>query len=207
MWMRIIRLEFAIQPPAAAEYWIAGIDYGASNPFSCLLIGVSTGKYTQTGKVMWVEKEYYWDHKKRERQKTNSELANDVQQFLEPYAIKNIYIDPSAASFKTELRKMGMHVVDANNDVEEGIFKMTSEMKRGMLFVCSECTNTIREIESYVWDPRAAEKGYDEPLKKDDHAIDALRYVIASHKVSVYEPHMHNPREYESNRFNRKSIF
>jgi len=30
-------------PPCAAEYWVAGIDYGASNPFTCILVGVCTG--------------------------------------------------------------------------------------------------------------------------------------------------------------------
>ncbi len=82
-----------------------------------------------------------------------------------------------------------MKPIDADNSVEEGIYNMTSEMKRGMLYICQECKNTIREIESYVWDPKAAEKGYDEPLKRDDHTIDALRYVINTHKVSVYQPY------------------
>ncbi len=49
------------------------------------------------------------------------------------------------------------------------------------------CTNLIREIESYVWDPKSSEKGYDEPLKKDDHAVDALRYAITTHKVSSFD--------------------
>jgi PBSX family phage terminase large subunit len=177
------------KPPRAAEYWIAAIDYGAVNPFACLLIGVSTGRYTQQGKMMWVEKEYYWDPIKRERQQTNSEFANDVQTFLQDYDVKQIYIDPSAAAFKTELRRRGLHPVDANNEVLDGITMMTTEMKRGTLVVCSECTNTIREIESYVWDNKAAEKGWDEPLKKNDHAIDALRYAIATHKVNIYEPY------------------
>lgn len=189
------------KPPAAAEYWVAGIDYGASNPFACLLIGVSSGRYTQSGKIMWVEKEYYWDHKKKERQKTNSELANDVETFLQDYDVKQIYIDPSAASFKTELRRKGLHPVDANNDVEDGIYKMTSEMKKGSLMICFECKNLIREIESYVWDSKAGERGYDEPKKVDDHAVDALRYVIASHKIAVYDPYNHNPNEYKNNRF------
>lgn len=175
------------KPPRAAEYWIAGIDYGTSNAFACLLIGVNTGKYTQTGKCLWVEKEYYWDSKKQGRQKTNSEYAEDVQKFLEDYGVKNVYLDPSAEAFQLELRRKGIHTVHANNDVDNGIQIMTSEMKKGNLFVCDNCTNLIREIESYVWDPKAAEKGYDEPLKKDDHAVDALRYAIASHKVSVYD--------------------
>lgn len=175
------------RPPAAAEYWIAGIDYGTVNPFCCLLIGVSTGKYTQTGKRLWVEKEYYWDPKVMGRQKTNSEFANDVENFLEPYGVKNIYLDPSAEAFQLELRRKGLHVVHANNEVEAGIQIMTSEMKKGNLYVCDECTNTIREIQGYVWDPKLADRGIDAPLKKGDHSTDALRYAIASHKVISYD--------------------
>jgi len=183
------------RPPAAAEYWIAAIDYGSVNPFACVLIGVATGRYDQSGKKMWVEKEYYWDPKKTGRQKTNSEFADDLQEFLEPYAVRNIYIDPGAEAFQLELRKRKMHVVHANNDVGNGIQIMTSAMKNGNLYVCEECTNLIREIESYVWDPKAADKGYDEPLKKDDHAVDALRYAIASHRISVYDPYKHQSQQ------------
>lgn len=176
------------RPPAAAEYWVAGIDYGTVNPFVCLLIGISTGKYTQTGKRIWVEKEYYWDPKQQERQKVNSEFADDVQAFLEPYAVKAIYIDPSAEAFQLELRRRGMHTVHANNDVENGIQMMTSEMAKGNLYVLEECKNTIREIETYLWDPKAALRGDDEPMKKNDHTVDALRYVIATHKIPTYNP-------------------
>jgi PBSX family phage terminase large subunit len=185
------KLHVVSKPPRAAEYWIAAIDYGAVNPFCCLLIGVSTGRYTQEGKKLWVEKEYYWDPAKRERQKTNSEFADDVQAFLEAYDVKNVYIDPSAAAFKVEMRKRGIHMVDANNEVLDGITMMTSEMKRGTITICEECKNLIREVETYVWDQKAAIKGWDEPLKKDDHAVDALRYAIATHHVSVYDPYKH----------------
>ncbi len=192
------------KPPCAAEYWVAGIDYGSVNPFCCLLVGVSTGRYTQTGKRIWVEKEYYWDPKKQGRQKVNSEFAQDVYDFLEPYAVKNIYCDPSAEAFQLELRKRGMHVVDANNDVLNGIQVMTSEMRKGNLYVLEDCPNTIREIESYVWDSKAAIRGDDEPLKKDDHSTDALRYILNTHKVSTYQPYAHNANEYKQQRFNSR---
>lgn len=191
------------KPPAAAEYWIAGIDYGTVNAFCCLLIGVSTGRYTQTGKQMWVEKEYYWDPSPdaKGRQKTNSEFADDVQEFLAPYGVKSIYIDPSAAAFQLELQRRGLHAVHANNDVENGIQVLGSHLQQGKLLICAECKNTIKEIQNYVWDHKAAEKGWDEPLKKHDHSVDALRYAIATHKVSVYNPYQHNPNDYLKNRF------
>ena len=161
-------IHVVARPPRAAEFWIAGIDYGASNPFACVLIGVATGQYG-TGAHMWVEKEYYYDPK-ASRQKTNSEYARDLIAFFGDYSLRAVYIDPSAASFKAEMRKNGVHVVDADNDVYDGILLMTNLMKEGTLTVCKSCSNLIREMEGYVWDPSASKQGYDEPMKKNDHA-------------------------------------
>ncbi len=189
------------RPPASAEYWIAAIDYGTNNPFACLLIGVSTGRFSGLGKRLWVEKEYYYNPKVTGRQQVNSEFAEDVYNFLEPYAVKCIYIDPSAAAMQLELQRRGMHIVHADNDVENGIQDMTTQMKKGNLYVMDCCVNTIREIESYVWDPKAALQGYDEPLKKDDHAVDALRYAIRTHKVVAYKGDAHDKEDYLRTRF------
>jgi PBSX family phage terminase large subunit len=191
------------RPPRAAEYWIACVDYGTNNNFACLLIGIDTGKYSQLGVSRWVEKEYVWNSTKMERQKTCSEYADDMERFLDGVAVKQIYIDPSAAPFKVELRKRGISVVDANNDVYEGIMYMTSEMQKGSLLICDTCPNLIREIESYVWDSKAAEKGEDRPIKKDDHCIDALRYGLYSHKIVPYMPYKTDPNDYIQGRFQR----
>lgn len=195
------------QPPRSAEYWVAGVDVGTVNSFACTLMGVNTGINTQSGVCRWFEKEYVWDSKKKGRQKTNSEYAEDVYEFLEPYGVKGIYVDPSAAAFKLELKKRGLPVIDANNDVLNGIAFMVSEMQKGNLFVCEECPNMIREIQSYVWDAKAAERGEDKPLKRDDHSIDSGRYAVYTHKVQSYQPYKHNPNEYLNNRFSARSHF
>jgi PBSX family phage terminase large subunit len=184
------------KPPRAAEYWIAAIDYGSIHPFVCLLIGVSTGRYTQSGKCLWVEKEYFWDSRVKGKQKTQSEYADDVQEFLAPYGVRQIYIDPSAEAFHHELRIRNMHVVHANNDVENGLAYTCSEMQQGNLFICAECTNTVRQIEGYVWDSNAAKKGEDKPVKVEDDAVDAMRYAVYSHKVATYDPYTHNPNDW-----------
>lgn len=190
-------------PPRAAEYFIAGIDVGTSNAFACLVIGVSTGRYDQSGAVMWVENEYFWDSKKTGKAKTNIEYAKDVEEFLEPYGVKQIYIDPSAAAMKEDLRRRNLHIIDANNDVYNGITKMVAEMQDGNLYVLSRCENTIRELESYVWDPKASERGEDKPLKQDDHCMDALRYPVYTHKPSYFNDNemKRKQQEYMKNRF------
>jgi len=188
-------LHVVSSPPRAAEYWVAGIDYGTNNAFACVLMGVSTGRYTQSGVIRWFEKEYYWDSKTKGRQKTNSEYADDVAAFLEPYGVRTIYIDPSAASFRLELRKRNLPVVDANNDVINGITYMTSEMAKGSLYVCRECPNLIREIQGYCWDPKKSARGEDAPLKQDDHLLDACRYVSFTHKVSTFDYEEHRRKQ------------
>src|SRR5439155_1317006 len=100
-----------------------------------------------------------------------------------------------------QLQRRGIHAIHAYNDVQQGIQIMTSEMKKGNLFVCEECVNTIREIESYCWDSKAAERGYDEPLKKADHSTDCLRYALATHKIASTNTYKHDSDKYLQNRF------
>jgi PBSX family phage terminase large subunit len=189
------------KPPRAAEYWIAGIDFGMNHACTCILIGVSTGRYEASGKCLWVEKEYVWDVKEKSRQKLVGELADDIQEFLSPYSVKAIYIDPSAEVLQAEFRRKQMHVVHANNDVLNGIAYMTSEMANGNLFVLNTCKHLIKEIEGYVWDSKKAARGEDAPLKQSDDCTDALRYAIFTHKVSEYKPNVHDTEKYQKNRF------
>lgn len=185
------RLHVVDRPPRAADYWILGIDYGTSNAFAAVLIGINSGRSNQSAPIMWVEKEYYWDYKREGYQKTSSEFADDIKRFIEPYSVKSIYIDPSAANFRLDLQKRGMHPVNAENDVNDGILKMIKllkgDRKDGQLYICKECVNLIREIEGYVWHPKCIERGEDEPLKQNDHAIDALRYAINTHKPPSFD--------------------
>lgn len=191
------------KPKCNTSYWIAGIDYGMSNPTACALVGVSTGVEAQTGKQLWVEDEYYWDIKQKGRQKLVGELADDLVAFLEPYSIRAVYIDPSAAALRAELSRRHIHCVDAENDVETGIQTMTTMIFRGTCLVLDRCKNLLREIEGYSWDPKAAERGDDKPIKKDDHILDALRYCLTSHKVAEYQPYKqnHDPDAYRHGRF------
>lgn len=184
-------LHVVSRPPRAADYWIVGVDYGTNNAFAAVLIGVHVGRNTQSAPIMWAEKEYYWDYKKRGYQKSSSEFADDLKTWIEPYSVNSVYIDPSAANFRLDLQKRGIHPVKAENDVNEGIIKTISllkgDSKAGQLYICSECVNLIREIESYVWHPKCLEKGEDEPLKMNDHSVDALRYALNTHKPASFD--------------------
>lgn len=165
-------------PPGQAEYYICGVDYGTVNPCAFTLIGINRSKYPN----FWVEDEYYWDSKVRQRQKTDTEYAADLKKFIEGKPVKAIYIDPSAASFKLELGREGIYnLYDAENEVLDGIRLVSKFLSNGTLKICKKCDSLIKEIQGYVWDPKCAKTGEDKPLKENDHAIDSVRYCMFSH--------------------------
>ncbi len=42
------------------------------------------------------------------------------------------------------------------------------------------CTTLREHLQSYAWDSKAADRGEDKPVKKNDHILDALRYAVCS---------------------------
>lgn len=165
-------------PRSTAEYYICGIDYGTTNACSFVLVGVNRSKYPN----IWVEDEYYYDSKVKQRQKTDSEYGDDLERFIANKPVKSIYIDPSAASFKLELQRRGVQgLIDADNEVLDGIRFVGDCINNGQLKIASKCVNMLKEIQSYVWDERSLKTGIDKPVKENDHSLDALRYAIYTH--------------------------
>lgn len=165
-------------PPGLANYYIVGIDYGTTNPCVFSLIGYSDRTYPN----MWLEKEYYYDSQKAMRQKTDSEYVEDLKEFIEGYNVRGIYIDPSAASLRTELRKQQVgNVFDAENDVMNGIRYQTDLLANGTYKICKSCKNAIAEYTNYVWDVKSAQRGVERPLKNNDHSLDSQRYALFTH--------------------------
>lgn len=165
-------------PPGPASYYIVGVDYGTQNPTSFVMIGYNNRFYPN----MWVEKEYYYDSRKTQRQKTDTEYAEDLVNFTKNYNVKAIYVDPSAASFKVECASQHITTLaDAQNDVLNGIRLLSKILNNGTLKICSNCKKIIEEFQTYRWDEKFGLKGEDRPLKENDHAMDALRYAIYTH--------------------------
>lgn len=160
----------------APSFYVAGLDYGTVNPTSCHIAAISPNQWPQ----IRIEKEYYFDSAKHGRSKTDRELANDIKQFIGYTPLNALYVDPAAASLKLELRNADLPVVDANNDVLFGIKAMGQYITGKNLLVRKSCKMLIDQCQSYAWDPAYAARGEDKPIKKNDHAVDSCRYLIAS---------------------------
>ena len=163
--------------PGFAKEYCVGVDYGTTNPCAFVLVGRNTSHYPN----MWIEKEYYYDSSEHNRQKTDSEYADDLKKFIEGYSIAAIYVDPSAASFKLECQRQGIrNIYDADNEVLDGIRFVSSLFINGTLKICRSCVNLIKEMQSYVWDSKSKNLGVDKPLKTNDHILDGLRYCLST---------------------------
>lgn len=169
-------------PPA--QYYVVGVDYGTANPTAFIIFGIN--RFTKP--KIWAEYEYYYDSRKAQRQKTNSEYSQDFIDFCKECLgeywqtkIMRTYLDPSAESLQLQFQRDGiMSVAEAQNDVLPGIATVATMMKAGDFAIHQRCKNYINEMYSYVWDPKAQEKGIDQPLKTDDHCQDAGRYAVFS---------------------------
>lgn len=147
------------------------VDYGTTNPTVFL-------ECYDDGDTFWIVKEYYQDSVADQKQKTTSQHADDLDEFLGGDHNVQIIIDPAAADFKLELKNRCYRVKDANNDVLEGIRSTASMIQMGAVKVDKSCVKFRQELETYVWDQKAKERGEEKPVKQKDHAMDALRYLV-----------------------------
>jgi predicted phage terminase large subunit-like protein len=133
------------------------------------------------GDVSWIRKEYYYDARADEngrRQKTNSEFAKDLADFIgEGYP--GIIVDPLAESFIMEIRSRGLgRVVDADENVLDGIRRVSELLRRGKIRVHKDCPRTIAEFESYAWDGKALARGEEAPQRENDRCLEPIRYFV-----------------------------
>lgn len=153
------------------DYYVS-CDYGTQNATVFLL----WSKDISSRKWICI-KEYYYSGRDEDKQKTDTEYADDLKEWLDGITPVKIIIDPSAASFIAELKKRGYKVKKAKNDVLDGIRYVSSLLNRDIIGIHESCKNTIQEFNSYIWDTKAAERGEDKPVKQWDHCLDSLRYL------------------------------
>lgn len=158
----------------AVRRWIAvGIDYGTTNPFAALALGLGADN------VLYLGHEWRWDSKTQHRQLTDAQYSEKLRAWLKGIGVHPQWtiVDPSAASFVTQLHQDGLVPAQGDNAVLDGIRCVASLLGRNKLKVHSSCQGFINEIPGYSWDPDKAAKGEDAPIKADDHSLDAARYA------------------------------
>lgn len=154
--------------PECDEY-IYGIDFGFNNATAIVKVGIKDGVY------YWHELFYASHH-------TNAMLIERMHALVAEGALTydmQGYGDSEDPARIAELQEAGFNV--------EGAAKEAGSVRNGILFIkahqwyiTKESTNTIDNAKNYMWKTKG-EKILDEPVKENDHALDAGRMAMWTH--------------------------
>ena len=157
--------------PECCDQWYVSCDYGTVNP-------TSMGLWGRSGGIWYRVKEFYFDSRREQRQMTDAEYAVELERLIDGRKLSAVIVDPSAASFMEVLRRRGMPVKKAKNDVLSGIRLTADLLKSGKIVICSGCDDCLREMDEYVWDLSSGSG--DQVKKEHDHAMDDMRYFVST---------------------------
>lgn len=160
------------------RFHAVGIDYATSSVMCFILFGIDLDPRAK--RKCWAIREFIWDAQERGKQKTDVEFSADLKAWLGGIIPYKIIIDPSATSFKVQLRKDGFPPpVDADNDIVNGIRTQARMLKSGEYIVGRDCKRTILDYGGYSWEEKAQLRGEDVPAAGPaEHTKDVERYVL-----------------------------
>lgn len=157
---------------------VAGFDYGSAAPTACIWSRFDPGTGTY-----WVLDEHYevgW-------------TIEDITQSILRRGLNKIHGDPAIWNYQVRgiktigrlLQEAGVLVYRAPNDWATSIQRIRTLLAQGRLkFVKDRCPQLLREIGNLQWRVGASGQTW-EDSQGDDHAVDALRYLINAHVAKM----------------------
>lgn len=153
--------------PGKGEVWY-GLDFGFNNPSALV-------------KIESYEGAIYAEEKLYQSKLTTNDLAESFRD-LGVGKTDEIFCDNAEPKTIEELRRSGFNAKPCDKkEVKEGIRKIKSLP----LYVTDSSSNLLKEIKSYKWKVDKDGTVLDEPVKFNDHAMDAMRYAVFT-KMAVY---------------------
>lgn len=158
-------------PSGEFDEYAVSCDYGTVNP-------ASFGLWGRQNDVWYRIDEYYFNSRTEGFQKTDEEHYQALRELVSGRHISTVVVDPSAASFIEVINRHGEFAVrPAVNNVINGIRRTSQALKDGSVRICRNCSAIRKEFSLYRWD---VSNKNDLPIKQNDHAMDDLRYFVAT---------------------------
>src|SRR3990167_3056407 len=180
-----------------------GFDFGSTNPTAVLWIWVDSDEnwfiydeHYETGQTI----DYHAGVVNGKSKQPITATYGDPSgaQWIQEFAQRGIYITPANKEIGTNFNswvRFGIEKVSERLKVlpgrvvqgVSGSLRSTSTQGEPQLFIFNNCTQTIREFETYRWKEKSVTQAQDlnepdVPEKANDHAMDALRYFAVSYK-------------------------
>lgn len=157
------------------NFYTAGIDYGWNVPSCFLLCG-------------WYDDECYVLGEVYAPEMTNEDFLSRIQVLLHSHGlgfedIDCVYADAASPDRIEVFNQHGLFTQPSVKDVNAKI--ETTRSTR--IHINPSCENLIRELPDYSWDKDKDGNILDKPIKKNDHAVDALCYCCYGVRGSLSE--------------------
>lgn len=149
----------------AFNFYVGGVDFGYNNPACFLLCGVYDDEFYVLGEVY------------RAEMKTQ-EFLSKIDDLVYSYNLSlgdldAVYCDSADPEKIQQFCDHGINAYPSVKDVRAKI-DTTRETK---IHIHPSCVNLIREMPQYEWKKNKDGELLEEPVKKNDHAVDALCYA------------------------------
>lgn len=163
-----------------------GVDHGTTNPTHAVMIGLGVDN------VLYALDEWRYAPSNREARWSNVQLSQGLRDWLAkphhpsddhdnpPRITCPVIVDSSATDYRVQLKQDGLTTYLANKEVLYGIRTMSALFSSDKLKVSDRCAGLLKEIPGYMWDTKATTEGRDQPIKLNDHGLDAIRYGCLS---------------------------
>ena len=154
-----------------------GIDWGYVDPTAVILILMSEQR------IFYVSQEFLVEGAQLDIIVTViNKMRADIR---EKYDLSvSIYADPANKQLLETVKIKAKHDIQPGiRDIYAGTSAVRNLIFQNRFFVLKKCTGVLREMSQY----RFLEKGWDRSEKPEDdnnHALDAIRYVIASYPLA-----------------------
>jgi len=154
--------------PDKCDEYIAGIDFGFTNPTAVVHIK-RDGDENYTVVAEWYK---------------TGRTEDQIKDYVKSCGFNRVYPDPESPSAIEVMQRSGIAVVEVvkNKDsVKNGINRIRQLLKMGKLHIHKSCVNLISEFETYTYPEKRPDHNEEEnPVKENDHALDALRYALST---------------------------
>jgi len=152
---------------------IAGIDWGYNNPAAVAVIGVT------------FDNEFYLIDEYYKSGKTTAEIIEKLKYLKEVHKIRLWYPDPAEPDRLEEMKRTGLYPREVNkgkDSITKGIDSLRTIIRDNRFKVFNTCKYTIDEFSTYHYPEITGNQEKEEPIKENDHLMDAIRYAIYTYQ-------------------------
>ena len=164
----VIYNNWSIVPYLPEGEKIFGLDFGFVNPTALVQLNVD-------GFEVGVQQKIY------RTGLTNQDLIRELHSIMTKEEKEQcpIYADSAEPQRIEELNREGFWVIPANKSVKDGI----DYVKRCRMRITNDSDNIIKEIRGYSHKTDKNGRVLEEPVKFNDHGLDAIRYGLHTHAL------------------------